>query len=31
MKLTFTTQMYSTESAGCPQQYTHNCGINYRW
>lgn len=30
MKLTFTTQAYTTESAGCPQLYEGQCGILYR-
>lgn len=30
MNLKFTTQAYTTESAGCPQRFESVCGILYR-
>ena len=30
MKLTFKTQTYTTESAGCPKSEEWECGIMYR-
>ncbi len=30
MNLKFTTQAYTTESAGCPQNFEVTCGIMYR-
>ena len=30
MNLKFTTQAYTTESAGCPQLTTNQCGVMYR-